>query len=750
MAKQDATHATALTGWAGFKTHWQSDLIAGFSVAMVALPLSLGIAQASGVPPIAGIISAAIGGLLTTFIRGGHVSINGPAAGLITVTLGALVSLDDGSGRTYQYVLAAYVVSGAVQVLLGLLRLGRYGELIPSAVIKGVLAAIGVIILGKQVHVALGVEIEAQSTLGILAAIPSSLAQAQPVIASIAALSLLVMVVHPRLPYRWIKFIPAPMWVLIFALGLEYLLRDVPGFTQSLFGQPFPAQGTYFISIPDNLLDGLRLPDFSRIGDVAFWLVVLSITMISTIESLASAKAVDKLDPYFRRTNLNRDLMGVGVSTMVAAAIGGLPVIAVIVRSSVNINNRGRTRWSNFFHGVIILLFALLLTPLIQQVPLAALGAILVFTGYRLAAPRVFRQAAQQGWEQVVFVMATLLATLALGLLYGLLLGILLVLTVQWLRSGLPLLAFGRYLTHLELRHQEPSDDLHQLRIKGVANFTKLFRFRRELDALPRKAEICLDFTHSRLADATLLEHVHEYADQYRRDGGAFIITGLQHHDASTSHPHALHVQTFRPRQPMTRRQSRLAQLAQEHGWRYQRQIEWDASNLRHFHFFDTRPIEYKENIIQGAYPVLDARWEIADITFDEGALLATEVYRSTIETVELPVALPVFALEREGRLDRVFERVIHIPGQVDVDFPEHPAFSRRFWLHGDDEAAIRRFFTPQLIHFFLQHDLYHVESNGRALLLFRRLRLAKAEEITRMIAYCEALVHQVAGNRPE
>lgn len=738
------SRATPLTGWAGFKANWQADLIAGFSVAMVALPLSLGVAQASDVPPVAGIISAVIGGLVTTFVRGGHVSINGPAAGLITVTLAALVSLNDGTGQTYRYVLAAYVVSGAVQVLLGLLKLGRMGELIPSTVIKGVLAAIGIIILGKQIHVALGVSVEAQSTIATLAAIPSSFTQAQPVIATISLMSLIIMVVFPRIKNRVLKFIPAPMWVLIAALGMEYLLRDVPGFTQAIFNIGFPAGDKFFIDIPDNLADGIMLPHFGRIGDPDFWLAVISITMISTIESLASAKAVDKLDPYYRRTNLNRDLMGVGVSTMLAGSIGGLPVIAVIVRSSVNINNQGRTRWSNFFHGVIILLFAVLLTPVIQQVPLAALASILVFTGYRLASPRVFRQAAQQGWEQVFFLLATMLSTLALGLLYGVVIGVILVLLLQWLRSGLPLLAFLKYLRHSEFRSANFGQGSYQLRVKGVANFFKLFRFTRELDQFPREAEIYLDFTHTRLADATLLEHVHEYADNYRRAGGEFVITGLNQHQASRSHPFALHVQSYQPRQPMTRRQNRLAHLAQQHGWSYQREIEWNASNLRHFHFFESRPIEYKENIIQGDYPAINATFELADIIFDEGALLATEVYRSTIETIRLPFTVPIFSLEREGRLDRVFERVRQFSGQVDIDFAQHPEFSRRFLLKGEHEEQIRRLFTPELIRFLLKSDVYHIESNGHSLLIFRRLRLAKTEEILRMTAFCEALISKL------
>jgi len=412
-------HIAPARGLRGLAQNWRNDIIAAFSVSLVALPLSLGIAIASGMPPMSGVVAVVIGGLVTTFVRGSHIAINGPAAGLIAVTLAALMDLDDGSGRALHYVLAAFVVSGGVLMLLGLFKLGKLAEVFPSAVIRGILAAIGVIIFGKQIHVALGSNTDATSTIGILMDIPNSLAQLNPVVTLISVLSLLLLIYHARISYKLFHVLPAPMWVLVLSVIFVYLFNFLEPHTVTVFGNDYPIGPEFLISLPDNILDGIIYPDFSRVGDFKFWMAVLSITIISSVESLASAKAVDKLDPYKRETNLNKDLLGVGLSTIASGMIGGLPVITVIVRSSVNINNNAKTSWSNFFHGAFMLMFILLLSPLIQQVPLAALAAILVFTGYKLASPYVFKQAYEQGMEQVLFLTGTLVITLFTNLQIG-------------------------------------------------------------------------------------------------------------------------------------------------------------------------------------------------------------------------------------------------------------------------------------------------------------------------------------------
>jgi MFS superfamily sulfate permease-like transporter len=741
------TYETPEAGFKGFKKNWRNDLTAAFAVAMVALPLSMGVAQAAGLPPISGVISTVIGGLVTSLFRGGHVSINGPAAGLITVVAAAGMSLDDGSGKAIHYVLAAMVMSGVIQVIMGIFKLGKIGEVFPASVIRGVLAGIGIIIFGKQFHVALGVSVPTKSGWHALETIPYSIENLHPVITIIAVVSILILIIYPRIPGRFLHYIPAPMWVLIVALVLRFVLIESEVALLALFEEKFPSDSSFFIDLPDDILANLIYPDFSQIHTFKFWLAVISITLISTIGSLASAKAVDKLDPFDRKTNLNKDLIGLGMSTVVSSMLGGFPLSVVIVRSSVNISNNGRTSWSNFFHGLILLVFVLLLTPYIKLIPLAALAAILVFTGYKLASPMVFRQTARIGWEQMFYLLATLIATLMVNLLVGLFTGIAVKFLLQWAQSQMSLRDFLRLLGKSHIEGQQ-IENQYIISATGHLTFFNLLVLISMIEKAEKKnpEELIIDVSRASMIDHTVMEYLNEYKKAKEKAGMSVQVKGLENHIAFSKHPLASRLFPSAWQRPMTKRQSRLNEMARNNDWSYFREISWDASYLRTFHFFEIRPIEYKENVLSGVYKEQDVRWETADLTFEEGALLATEVYHSTVEVLYLPegIRIPEFILEEEGRLDKVFDRVMKMAGYVDIDCYLFPGFSDKYLLEGKDEASIRKFFKPALITFLEENDVYHVESNGEALLIFRRLRLAKTEELLRMHEFGQAFVSRV------
>ncbi|WP_373514388.1 SulP family inorganic anion transporter, partial [Persicitalea sp.] len=312
------------TGFAGLKENWQSDLLAALSVSLVALPLGLGIAIASEAPPMAGLFAAIIGGIVTTFFRGSHIAINGPTAGLIAVILGSAITLNDGSGQTLNYIFAAIVVAGGLQVALGLLKLGRLAEVFHSTVIRGILAAIGVIIIAKQIHVALGTETFSTKVFDIFGDVIDQLPEINPFVAVISVIGLTIMIVHARTRPGLFKLLPAPMWVLIASVPLVYAFNFFDTHVVTFLGKEHFVGPHLLVSVPFNPLDAIALPNFSRIGDLPFWISVISITMIASIESLAACKAIDKLDPYKRKTDLNKDLVGVGLSTMLSGLIGGL------------------------------------------------------------------------------------------------------------------------------------------------------------------------------------------------------------------------------------------------------------------------------------------------------------------------------------------------------------------------------------------------------------------------------------------
>ena len=736
-------HALPERGLKGFLKHWRNDLIAAFSVALVALPLSLGIAIASGMQPMSGIIAAVVGGVVTTLYRGGYVSINGPAAGLIAVVYAAIQSLEDGSGNGINYMLAAVVISGLIQVSLGLLKLGKFANAFPSSVIHGMLAAIGIIILSKQLFLALGIPSDAESSIGIITDTLGKLHLVNPFIAMITLASLLLLIYHARISYKLFHFLPAPVWVLVIAIPFVYFFNFFEPHSISFLNKVYEVGPDLLISIPDNPLDALMFPDFAKIGTGVFWMAVLSITLISSLETLAIAKAIDKLDPYKRVTDSNKDLIGNGLATLVCGCIGGLPIIPVIARSSVNINNNAKTRWSNLYNAVFILIFVLLLAPMIQKVPLAALAAILVYTGYKLAAPRVFRAAYEQGMEQLLFLSATVIITLYTDLLYGILGGILLTLLVHVLLSRLPADVFFKMIFRSQTRLEVGTGNRYHLRLDGVANFLSIIKINELLASIPVESVVEIDLSKARLIDLTVQERLEDFKMRHELKGGQVHTVGQDSHVASSYHPWALKslIQALPPK--LTPRQKRFKDLAIKNQWDYSVEQDRNTSYLLNFQFFETRPIERKSNVLSARYTELGVGWTISDITFDEGAFMATEIYNTTAEVIHLPFKIPKFILEKEGFFDKVFDRVMEISGQRDIDFKLFTKFSKKFLLKGEDEIAIRDFFNENLILFLEQKEIYHIESNGEALLLFKYLRPARAEEVTKMLDFSKALIQR-------
>jgi len=337
------------TGIKGLIENWQADMIAAISVSLIALPLSLGIALAAGAPAMAGILSAIVGGIVTTLYRGGHVSVNGPAKGVIAVILFGITVMDDGSGQAFNYVLAAIVISGAIQAVFGILKLGRLADIFHSSVIHGLLAAIGIIIFAKQIHVALGTKSESSSIIQNLIDAVLFLPNANPFVVVISFVGLLLLLFHSKISFRVFQFFPAPIWVITLSIPFTYLFNFFEPKTLDFIGNSYEVGPHLLLDIPNSFSDSILHPNFGKIETVEFWTTVISILIITSIESLAIAKAVDKIDPYKRKTDLNKDLTGIGLSTMIAGFVGGLPIIAVIIRSTVNIHNGAKTKWSNLY-----------------------------------------------------------------------------------------------------------------------------------------------------------------------------------------------------------------------------------------------------------------------------------------------------------------------------------------------------------------------------------------------------------------
>ncbi|NRA11663.1 MAG: SulP family inorganic anion transporter, partial [Crocinitomicaceae bacterium] len=687
-----------------------------------------------------------VGGIVTTFFRSGKVSINGPAAGLIGVIIAAVLAFKEQGANgmeAYQYVLGAIIVAGGLQVIIGLLKWGRIAEIFPTTVIQGILASIGIMIFAKQVHVAMGTESHAHNTVGVLKDIIFKIPDINPYIAVISGIGLILLIFHARISYKVFHFIPAPVWVLAVSVPIVLLYNYMETNQIAFFGEVFHAPKGYLIDIPSDWSTWIVHPDFSRINTGTFWMAVISINLLSSVITLAGAKAVDNLDPYKRKTNLNRDLVGVGLSSMISGAIGGLPILTVIVRSTVNVHNNAKTKWSNFYHGLFIALFVLAATPVIQLFPTAALAAVLIVTGVKLASPRVFIEIYKQGLEQSVFLISTIIITLYQDPLRGLVGGMIITLVAHLLITRVSIPHFVQMTINSGTKLKENQDGSYTLSVKGVANFLSMLKLIRLLNSVPDGATLQIDLSKARLVDLTFQEKLIDFRRVHKRTGGKVQIIGLTNHVAISNHRLALKTLSIPPPQKTSPRQQRIKQIAIDNGWLYTKEVHVDSSELLDFDFFSSRPLEYKLNVIAGEFPQTEVDWEISDIVFDEGAMLSKEVYKTTVQLVHLPKEIPSFVLEQEGIFDKLFDRVLSISSK-DIDFPDAPHFSKKMNLTGEDVDAIRALFSPDLLAFFESEEIYHIECNGNALLIFKSLRIANTGEIKNMVRFTEELIKQI------
>ncbi|MCS7084550.1 MAG: SulP family inorganic anion transporter [Bacteroidia bacterium] len=707
-------------GWAGLVENWRHDLPAGLIVSLVALPLCLGIAMASGFPPLAGIVAAVVGGVLVGLSSGSHVTINGPAAGLIVVVLNAVESLGGGDvAAGYAPALAAVVVAGALIVVFGLLGAGRLGDFFPSAAIEGMMAAIGLIILSKQLHIALGVTPEAKTPFALLAEIPGAVrkvfSDGQTAKAALVGVTgLLLLVLLPRVKNRYVRKIPAPLALIVWALVLAAALRLPDRFLT-----------------PNVRLGHYTAPDFSMLDTFVFWKAAVTIALVQGLETLLSASAVDKLDPYRRRADLGRDLTAVGAGSVVSGFLGGLPMIAEIVRSSANINSGARTRWANVFHGCFLFSFVVVFPNLIRQIPLPALAAILVFTGYRLASPKHFVRAYKTGLEQLLVLTTTVVATLLTDLLAGVVVGIIVKIVVH-LYNGAPL----RSLFRARLKIENLSLNVYKFVFYDSVNFTNFIGVRRRFEGVPADATVVLDFSHVVHIDHTVMERLQEIVEIRREAGGAVEYFGLERLYPVSEHPYAMRKTTLEPKAQtvgrLSARQRSLARFAYENELSFHPKLVAAFAVLREFVFHRYCPVGFQRNVLVKNFPEYSIF--VADVSVaDGGALDYEEITVALI--VFRDVDLPRFTLEDETFFDKIFE----IAGYDDIDFPEHPEFSSRFLLRGKDARAVRAFFSEPMLEWFVGYRGYCVEALDRTVLIHRRFSFLSPQGAAEMYRFAEA-----------
>lgn len=708
------------------------NIFSGFVVSLIALPLGLGLAMASDAPPIAGIIAAVVGGITVSILGGSHVTIAGPGNGLVGVLLIAISSL----GLENAYI--AIIFSGVLLIALGFFRMGALADFFPSSAIQGMLAAIGLIILGKQFHIMLAHKIKRPETVDYLFEIPFTINDAIHyenkglIFAALAGvISLSIMLFYSKIRNKYLQLIPAPMWIVILSIAFSY-------YFEVALHEPNPIAKEYMISgIPtiQNIIADIPIPNFSNIWSLSFWGSVLALTLIAGIESLLSIKAVDKLDSEKRRSNVNKDLKALGLATVGSGFLGGLNVVTVIARSSVNVNNGASNRSSNFFHALFLVLFIVLFSTQLTRIPLPALMAILVYTGYKLAAPNVITKIFSIGKEQLIIFFTTLIITLKIGLITGIVAGVIATLVIHVVINKSLGLFFRNLLKPNVLMFKEDGDDNFYVSVKHFCSFLNYYRLKKQLDAVPETEDVIIDFSMCEFVDHTVMENMNSYQELFNKRGGHFDVIGLDMHDTDSKHPFALRRMLPVPKiikNNLTRRQTNMESLAQDYKYNYSAQKEKDVSFLNNFRFFNTKNINHIYNKLAHKARAI----ELFDIEFSEGEFIAKEVVRSTMLHIKLDQKIPEFTLDREGFL----EKVSAFAGFKDIDIENHDDFSDRFYLLGENRQEISSFFNDDVTHFFESNPYYHVESNGDALLIFGKERLASIKEIKALFDFGKRL----------
>lgn len=494
-----------------------SDFLASVVVFLVALPLGMGIAIASGVPPALGLVTGIVGGIVVGAISGSPLQVSGPAAGL-TVLIYEIIQ-EQGLAALGIIVLLA----GMMQMAAGALRLGQWFRAISPAVIQGMLAGIGVLIIASQIHVVVD-DSPRGSGLRNLLSIPAAIwkgivpldGSAHHLAAAIGLLTIALMLAWSRVPKK-LKIIPAPL----VAVGVATVIT-------ALLGLPIKN-----VSVPANLLNALVLPDWANIGGLLSWGVVgsaFAIALIASAETLLSATAVDRLHNG-ARTQYNRELFAQGIGNSICGFLGSLPMTGVIVRSSANVEAGAKTRLSTIMHGTWILAFVALLPFVLNLIPTASLAAILVYTGFKLISPKAIRQLAEFGKAEVVIYLATVVGIVATNLLEGVLLGL-----------GLSLLKLIYDFSHLELRLRRESEAEYSLQVKGAATFIRLPKLAQALESVPMNATLVVNIDRLTHIDHACLDLFTSRRKQFAENGGQLTLewNELYHkyHQRMTTEPH--------------------------------------------------------------------------------------------------------------------------------------------------------------------------------------------------------------------
>jgi MFS superfamily sulfate permease-like transporter len=501
------------------------DLPAGLTVFLVALPLCLGIALASGAPIYSGLLSGIVGGLIVSILSGSQLSVSGPAAGLTTVVAAAIVSLGD-----FRIFMCAVLVAGLFQLVLGLLRFGAIAYYFPSSVIKGMLAAIGIILISKQIPLAIGYDKPSFWTSGFVQLFSSenifgNFHQLNDHITRaavlITAISVFILILSKLKFAKTMRLFPAPLLVVIAGIAVNWILIR--------FSPVLSLRPTQLVSIPSSVFSSINFPDFNEIfKNAGIWKYGIVIGLLATLETLLCVEAIDKLDKRNRITPVNRELIAQGIGNMTCGLVGGIPITAVVVRGSANVDAGGRTKLSAFTHGIFLLLSVLIIPFILNLIPYASLASILLLTGYNLTKPKLYKDMWKLGMRQFLPFIITIIVILSTDLLIGVAIGLLI--SIYFIIQNN---FHAEYKITKTIQH---ITEVYYIKLNSNVTFLNKVKLRKALDQIPEYSVLTIDGSEANFIDYDILEIISEYENKARERHIQVILKGIEKVDIAAIH----------------------------------------------------------------------------------------------------------------------------------------------------------------------------------------------------------------------
>lgn len=479
-----------------------ADFPASIVVFLVALPLCLGIALASNAPLFSGIIAGIVGGIVIGSLSGSQLSVSGPAAGLTAIVAAAILKLP-----TFETFLLSVVICGALQLVLGFIKAGVIGDYIPNCVIKGMLAAIGLILILKQFPPLVGYDanylgdesFKQRNNENTFSAIANAFKFITPVAILIGAVGLIFQFAWEKLTANkkgFIKILPAPLIVVLIGIAINEVFKN---------GSAYAMDPKHMVNLPvaqsaNEFFSFFTLPDFNGFLNKDVWITGLTLALVASLETLLSIEAIDDLDPYQRVTNKEKELKAQGIGNMISGLIGGLPITSVIVRSSANVNAGAKSKMSAIYHGILLLLCVALIPGLLNFIPKSALAAILIYTGYKLAKPSLFKAYYKKGWDQFIPFVITIAAILFTDLLIGVVIGIV---------AGLFFIIRSNFKTSVFIVHDE---NKYLIRLRKDVSFLNKPIIKNKLEEIPENASVLIDASRADFIDKDIVEVIEDFA----------------------------------------------------------------------------------------------------------------------------------------------------------------------------------------------------------------------------------------------